>query len=537
MTVLEGRPLGPDDGVGALTLGGFLYEVGRRYADHEALVFDDTRWTYAELLEQAERVAAALVAGGTARFSRVGILMGNRPEAVAAFFGAALAGAVVVPISTFSPRPEIGFFLAHSAIDTVLTQANMRNRRFADDVRALAPDLPYLRRTAAVGEDWESWLGTGDTVARSVVRARAEQVVPSDEGLIIYSSGTTSRPKGVLHCHRAPTLQFWLQARIFGRHEHTRLWTSLPMFWTAGLNTAMGATLAAGGCWVMQESFEPGAALELMARERVTEPYTLPHQTAALEEHPDWPGADLSSLRCVYGKSAFARHPSVTDPDPGWNMPVAWGLSETCTGFASHYSDTPRQLLKESSGRLIPGSRLRVIDADDGRELGPDQVGELTIAGPTVMMRYVGYDRSECFDQEGYFRTGDVGYFDHDGYVHWTGRRSEMIKSAGASVSPAEIEVALRACPPVKLARVLGVPDGRLGQKVVLCVVVKDGHPADPSVITRFLKERIAAYKVPKEILFFEDGDIPMTGSDTKVRDKDLMSLALARLAAKGAST
>ncbi|MDA8048304.1 MAG: class I adenylate-forming enzyme family protein [Actinomycetota bacterium] len=543
MTVLEGRPLSGEEGIGALTLGGFLYEVAGRHAEREALVFGDVRWTYAELLQRAERVAAALVAGGTARFSRVGILMGNRPEAVAGLFGAALAGAVAVPISTFSPRPEIGFFLAHSAVDTVLTQVEMRSRRFADDVAALAPDLPYLRRWVAVGDDWEAWLDSGDAVPPALIRARAEQVVPSDEGLIIYSSGTTSQPKGVLHCHRAPTLQFWLQARIFGRHDRTRLWTSLPMFWTAGLNTAMGATLAAGGCWVMQEWFDPGPALELMARERVTEPYTLPHQTAALEEHPGWTTADLSSLRCVFGKSAFARHPSVTNPDTSWNMPVAWGLSETCTGFATHCSSTRRELLQSSSGRLIPGSRLRVVDPDDGRELGPGQVGELTIAGPTVMMRYVGYDQRDCFDPAGFFRTGDVGYFDADGFVHWTGRRSEMIKSAGASVSPAEIEVALRACPPVKLARVLGLPDDRLGQKVVLCVVTKEGYRPDAGRIAAFLKERIAAYKVPKEILFFEDGEIPMTGSDTKVRDKELMGLVLDRLTAgdpkapKGATT
>ena len=100
----------------------------------------------------------------------------------------------------------------------------------------------------------------------------------------------------MLHGHRAPTLQFWVQAQIFGRHEATRMWSALPLFWTAGLNTAMGSTLAAGGCWVMQETFEPGAALALMARERVTEPYTLPHQTGALEEHPDWATTDLSSL-------------------------------------------------------------------------------------------------------------------------------------------------------------------------------------------------------------------------------------------------
>jgi fatty-acyl-CoA synthase len=216
-------------------------------------------------------------------------------------------------------------------------------------------------------------------------------------------------------------------------------------------------------------------------------------------------------------------------------MPVAYGLSETCTGFASHYSSTPRELLKASSGQLFPGSRLRVVDPDDGRELDVGEVGELTIAGPTVMMRYVGYDRADCFDEAGYFRTGDLGFFDEDGYVHWTGRRSEMIKTAGASVSPAEIEVALRACPPVKLARVIGVPDDRLGQKVVLCVVVKDGHSSTPEDIRAFLKERIASYKVPKEIIFFGDGEIPMTGSDTKVKDLELRSLVQDRLKTIGA--
>jgi acyl-CoA synthetase (AMP-forming)/AMP-acid ligase II len=530
VTILEGPPLSEAEGVGALTLGGFLAEVCDRYAGNEALVFDDQRWTYRDLLERSRAVAAGLVAGGTARFSRVGILMGNRPEAVAAFFGAAIAGAVAVPMSTFAPPPELGFFLAHSAIDTVLTQTEMRGRRYADDVAELAPDLPYLRRRVVVGEDWDDFLDSGQRVDPGVLDARMAQIVPSDEGLIIYSSGTTSHPKGVLHCHRSPALQFWLQARFFGRHEGTRLWTTLPMFWTAGLNTAMGSTLAAGGCWVMQEWFDPGPALALMAKERVTEPYTLPHQTAALEEHPDWPAADLSSLRCVYGKSAFARHPSVQQGDTSWQMPVAFGLSETCTGFASHYSSTPRELLKASMGRLTPGSRLRVVDPDDGRELAADEVGELTIAGPTLMMRYVGYDRSECFDEAGFFHTGDVGYFDPEGYLHWTGRRSEMIKTGGASVSPAEIEVALRACSPVKLARVLGVPDDRLGQKVVLCVVLKEGQTATAGDIQAFLRARLAGYKVPKEVLFFSDGEIPMTGSATKVRDQELMGLALERL-------
>jgi acyl-CoA synthetase (AMP-forming)/AMP-acid ligase II len=325
------------------------------------------------------------------------------------------------------------------------------------------------------------------------------------------------------------TLQFWFEAQVFGRTEDTRLWTSLPMFWTAGINTVMGSTLAAGGCWIMQEYFEPAEALRLMEREQVTEPYTLPHQTAALEERPEWRRADLSSLKAVYGKSAFARHSTVHGAT-SWNFPVGYGLSETCTAFATHSSSTPRELLRQSTGRLLPGNTLRVVDPDTGIELGAGEVGEFTIAGPTLMLGYVGMDRSDCFDEAGFFHTGDIGFFDPDGYVHWTGRRSEMIKTGGASVSPAEIEVALRACPPVKLARVVGVPDDRLGQLVVLCAVLKDGMTATATDIQEFLRPRVASYKVPKRVLFFEDGEIPMTGSDTKVRDAELLSKVFARL-------
>jgi fatty-acyl-CoA synthase len=549
VTTLEGSPLAEAPGVGSLTLGGFLREVCGRFAANEALVFDDpltgatVRWTYSELEAQSVRVAAALIAAGTARGARVGVLMGSRPEAVASFFGTALVGAVVVPLSTFSPPPELEYMLSKASVEVVLSQVTMRGRPLLDGLASLRERLPALKLVAAVSVPleggtppggwatrWEAFLASGENVAPGVVQARAVEVDPSDEGLIVYSSGTTDRPKGVVHPHRAPTLQFWLQARVFGRHQGTRMWTSLPMFWTAGINTAMGATLAAGGCWVMQESFQPGEALRLMERERVTEPYTLPHQTVALEEHPYWATTDLSSLRCVFGKSAFARHPTVSG-DTSWNMPVAYGMSETCTGFVTHYCDSSRELLKASSGRLLPGNRLRVVDPDTGRPLGANETGELAVAGPTLMSHYLGSDPRECFDNDGFFHTGDTGYFDDEGYVHWTGRRSEMIKTGGASVSPAEIEVALRACPAVKLARVLGVPDARLGQLVVLCAVLKDGAAATPQDLQDFLRARVSSYKVPKRVLIFEDGEVPMTGSDTKVRDADLLRLVEARLA------
>lgn len=286
----------------------------------------------------------------------------------------------------------------------------------------------------------------------------------------------------------------------------------------------------------MQETFEPAEALRLMARERVTEPYTLPHQTAALEEHPDWAAADLSSLRCVFGKSAFARHPSVKG-DPAWIMPVGYGLSETCAVFVTHRHDTPRELTRTSMGRLLPGGRLRVVDPDTGTPLGAGGQGELTVAGPTLMEHYVGRRPEECFDSEGFFHTGDAGFYDEDGFVHWTGRMTEMIKTGGANVSPAELEVQLRACPPVKLARVIGVPDARLGQMVVLCAVLKDGARATEEDIRSFLAGRVASYKIPKRVLFFGEGEIPMTGSDNKVRDAELARLVDSRLAGEASAS
>lgn len=552
MRDLHGPPL-PD--VPALTTGGFLREVAARHGNREALVFDDPlaggetiRWTYQELWQQSRRVARALLATGTGKGSRVGVLMANRPESVAALFGAGLAGCIAVPLSTFATAHELDHLLRHSDVSVLLTQTAMGKRSFVADVLSLVPAaqsdhvlhepaFPFLRRVAAVGPaqecggigSWEAFLALGDTVDEVLVDAVADQVSPYDLGLVIYSSGTTDHPKGILHNHRSPTLQFWVQAEIFGRTEQTRMWTALPFFWTAGLNTALGATLAAGGCCILQEGFEPGEALRLMAREKVTEPYTLPHQAAALEEHPDWAETDLSSLTCVYGKSVFTRHPRVSG-DPSWNMPVGYGLTETCAFVVAHPSTASREQLRSSLGRLLPGNVLRVIDPDSGRPVATGADGELLLKGPTLMEQYVKRGRDASIDPDGFFHTGDIGHVDDRGFVHWTGRRTEMIKTGGANVSPAEIEVQLRACPPVKLARVLGVPDPRLEQIAVLCVELKDGAEATEEDITQFLRQRVASYKVPKRILFFADGEIPLTASQTKVRDEALLALVLDRL-------
>jgi fatty-acyl-CoA synthase len=528
---LQGPALADAEGLGALTMAGFLPDVAARFGPNEALVFDDplddgttVRWTYDDLLDRARRIAGALLADGVQPGERVAVVMANRPDAVASLFAVALAGATPVMVSTFAPGPEMVPMLRRTDATIVLTQAELLGRCIADELEAARPNLPLLRTIVAVGTPgWEAFLATAE-------RSGPPDIDEESEGLILFSSGTTKEPKGIVHGQRAPTLQFWFQARVFGRQESTRMWAALPIFWTAGLNSAMGATLAAGGCWVMQETFEPGAALALLQRERVTEPYSLPHQTTALAEHPDWATTDLSSLTCVYGKSAFARHPTVTG-DTHWNNPVGYGLSETCAFFSAHEASTPRELMRASYGKLLPGNELRVIDPDTDEILGPDTEGELLLKGPTRMLHYLGREPAECFDDEGWFHTGDLGRYDTDGNLHYAGRRSEMIKTAGANVSPAEVEVQLRACAPVKVARIIGLPDPRLGEVVVACITLVEGADATADDIKAFLRERVSSYKVPKHVVFFADGEIPMTSSGSKVRDPELVAIASARMA------
>jgi acyl-CoA synthetase (AMP-forming)/AMP-acid ligase II len=519
-----------------LTLADFVIEVCARHGDREALVFDDplrghatVRWTYSDLERQSRAVAAALIRRGVGLGTRVALVLGNRPEMVAAIFGIALAGGVAVPVSTFASPPELKDILVRSAAAGVMTQSKLLDRDLAAEISRLAcsEEVPFLGWCHLVDEPgWPGEPAAGE--ARRTERRR-HAVSPGDPGLILFSSGTTSEPKGMVHVHRAPTLQFWLLADVFRRQAGSRVWAPLPLFWTAGLTTALGPTLAGGGCFVLQETFDAGKALSLLQRERVTEPYTLPHQAAALAEHDSWAATDLSALREVYGKSVFTRHPSVAG-DTTWTMPVGYGMSETCGTIVSHRWDNSRQEMKASTGRLLPGSRLKVVDPDTGALLGADADGELAVAGPTVIDRYVGKTREESLDPDGFLRTGDVGYVDADGAVHWTGRRTEMIKTGGANVSPAELEFALRACPDVRRAKVVGLPDGRLGEVVVLCVEPSAAACPTERSLKDFLAARLASYKVPRHVLFFAPGEMPSTSGDAKIRDSELIALAAARL-------
>jgi len=538
MTTFRGPDPDTEPGIGAPTLGGLLEQCAARHPQREALCFGSpgsmVRWPYGQLRAEARRVARALMAAGADKGTRVALLMGNRPEWVAATFGVAMAGGVLVPVNTFFEAPEIEHVLRHSDAALVLHQARLGHHDYGAQLAEMAPRLPYLRSVVCMGgAQGDAFLAAGRAVDDAALDDRMVAVSPHDDALVIYTSGTTGEPKGVLHAHRAPAVQSWRFARQLGLDPEVRVWSAFPFFWTAGFCMVMGATLCAGGCLVLEELFEPGFALALLEAERVTTPHAWPHQSAAMEEHPDWPTRDLSALRQVEAFTSFGRHPSVAVQD-AWSPRAAYGLTETFTIVSSVPADTPAPARHGHEGVILPGNAVRIVDPESGEALGPGRSGEIRVKGPTLMKGYLKVAPEDVFDEDGFFPTGDAGTVDEEGRLHWVGRTSELIKTGGANVSPVEIETALLPHPGLQSASAVGVPHPTLGEMVVVCAVAHGDHVVDEAGVRAFLRGTLASYKIPRRILFFDEAELEHTGS-AKIRTDALRRLAQARLADEGA--
>jgi fatty-acyl-CoA synthase len=292
---------------------------------------------------------------------------------------------------------------------------------------------------------------------------------------------------------------------------------------------ALGCVFSCGGSLVLQSTFEPEQALELMEQERVTLPLAWPHQWAKLAAAGNWDSVNLSSLREVDPRSPLARHPTVTATGH-WYEPPGYGASETFTIVAACPEFVPGPGKEYLQGPVLPGNILKIVYPCSGTVLPRGQRGEIAVKGPTLMLGYIGILRDATLDPEGFFRTGDGGYLDESGQLFWEGRLCDIIKTGGANVSPREIDGILSAHPGVKLSRTVGVPHETLGEMVVACLVPHEGTVLDEAAIRDFLKKSLASYKVPRRVLFFKQEEIAMTGSD-KVKADALVRQAVNRLA------
>jgi acyl-CoA synthetase (AMP-forming)/AMP-acid ligase II len=563
MSVVHGSPLADEPGMGPLTIPAYLREVTQRYREREALVMQaDTgveRWTYQDLWDRSVEFAKALIACGVGKNGRVGVLMTNRPEYLAAVFGCGLAGAVSVGLSTFSTPAELEQLLALSGVSVLLFDGRVLKKDFGAMLAELEPAItdtapgalqsakfPFLqhlvRLPSVTGDDsddlqapferYADFLARGRGIDDAIVDARAATVAPTDAGGLFFSSGTTSLPKGILHAQRAFAIQWWRWPRVMSVEGAVRSWTGNGLFWSANITMVVGIALSTGGAVILQPYFEPETALKLMQDERITFLSGRPHQWARLQEMPNWASTDLSSLRYVTNADLLKTHPTV---HIGWRLPMTFGTTETMTAATTYTANTSVEQYAGSAGEPLPGNTLKIVDPQTGAVVPRGQRGEICLKGPTLMLGYIGKGADETFDAEGYYCTGDGGYVDEVGRLYWEGRLTEIIKTGGANVSPLEIDAVLSTYPGVRRAQTVGVPHPTLSEMVVSCVVAQDGATLDAGAITAFLKTRLASFKVPKEILFFADDEVEVTGNG-KVKSELLRQKVGERLGASRAA-
>ena len=557
LSISRGIPLAEEAGIGALTLGGYLREITQKFGPRDAalLHLDGAvqRWTYTELWERSFEVARALVACDVGKGTRVGIIATNRLEFLSCLFGTALAGGVATTISTFFTGPEIDEVLKASGCSILLAERHVLKKDFGAILADLEPAVdsaapgkivsqryPFLRQVAFIDTDagqgamegWSDFRARGNSVPAQQVEARAASVMPSDPGILFFSSGSTGKAKGILCAHRAPCLQLWRWAKWYdiGDSNPPRTWSANGFFFSGNFAMTLGGTLTSGGTIVLQRWFDAGDALALMEAERVSQVIAWPHQWAQLEAAPNYPSVDLSALHYVDRDTLLARHPTVSTE---WKEPAeAYGSTETFTLITVFAANSPREAVEGTHGIPTAGSTIKIVEPLTGKTMPIGERGEVAVKGPTLMMGYLGIPLDETLDDEGFFRTNDGGFIDELGRLHWEGRLNDIIKTGGANVSPIEIDLVIREHPDVMITQTVGVPDELLGEMVVSCVVARDGAEPDADAVRAFARERLAAFKVPRRIVFVTESDLKTTGS-AKIKTADLRKLAADRLAAE----
>jgi fatty-acyl-CoA synthase len=548
LAIIQGPPLADETYLGALTLPGYLREVTQRFADREALVLHEDgvtiRWTYAKLWQQALEVARSLLSLGVGKDTRVGVLMTNRPEWLSAAFGAGIAGCTLVPLSTFSTAAELDYLLKTSAVSVLLAERQVLARDFAAIIGDLEPAFmetgpcrssrfAHLRHIALVGEvppgsafeRWDQFLARAQAIPAEIAEATAAEVNPTDRGAILFSSGTTARPKGVINAHRGMCIHLWRWPELYMLDGPVRAWSPNGLFWSGNFALTMGVAFSTGGTLVLQRTFDPEEAIALMVSEKINLPYAWPHQWKQLEGSPGWAEADLSHMR--YVDPLLAHHPTIRDR--GWHDPMhSYGSTETFTISTSVPNDHP--LAGAGNGLALAGMTLKIVDPISGATLTRGEPGEIAVKGATLMLGYLGVAPEETFDAEGFYRTGDGGWIDEEDRLHFQGRLTTIIKTGGANVSPVEVQATLEGMPGVKVVAVVGVPDPDLGEMVVACIVPAEGAQLSENAVRAFAKERLASYKVPRRVLFLGPHEVQMSGS-AKVKPSELKALAARKLA------
>lgn len=522
------------------TLPALLAEQARLAGERIAVIDRGRSYSYAALAERAGQVATSLRASGLQRGDRVGLLLTNRVEWLEIFFGASAAGATVVPISTWSKPAELEFILSDAGISTLFAVTAVGNEDFVGALHRLVPEafaardwasaaFPALRSlvivgAAAPGPGWLAYDTMFNAAPEPFEPPAGEAPRAEDEALVLYTSGSTSKPKAVRLIHSGLIENGFNIGERQGLGHADRVLAAVPLFWAYGSANALPAVISHGATLVLQERFEPTGALTLIEQHRCTAIYTLPAMTSALITHPEFAPTRTASLRTGL---------TIGNPQDVINAAQGLGAAQICNIYGSSETygnccvtphDWPLERRSTCQGPPLPGVSIRLIDAETGAPAPAGKPGLIEVHG-YLMAGYGGQSavhNASVFTDDGWYRTGDIGALSDAGDISFLGRDSEMIKRSGINVSPAEVEDILMQHPGVEQAAVVGAPDAARGEIIVGFVVCRQTLTA--ADLIAHCRSLASSYKVPDRIVF--SGDLPATATG-KLQRQALKALAI----------
>jgi fatty-acyl-CoA synthase len=515
-------------------LADLLEEVAAEVPHHEFVVSGETRLTYRQFEQRVARVARGLHSLGVRPGSRVALLMSNRIEWLEVSFATHQLGATLAPLSTFYRSWDLEYTLRQSDVELLITLASFRGNSYLEFLNELGRDtFPSLKQVVVVGPNapagytrYMELLERGASVSDEDIDSCRRQVTARDLAYILYTSGTTARPKGVMVEHLGICENAWSMGERLHLQSDDRVWVVVPLAWGLGSENALPVTLTHRGTVVLQEHFDAGQALELFERERVTVLYVMPNMTLALVDHPSHATRDLSSLRTgiTLGTREELRRAIEDVPVPFINN--AYGATENYGNTCLTDCDMDAETRMTSQGKPLPGMIVKVVDPETGEPVQPGTPGELLVGGYVVPGYWKDPERTREAFPGGLYRTGDLAYFDEHGNMHYVARIKDMIKSGGINVAPAEVEDFLATHPLVNEAYVIGVPDLEKGEVLAAVVQASPDAQLTQADLVAWCKTRIASYKIPQRWCFVTEAEVPRT-STGKVNKVDLSRLLM----------
>ncbi len=493
-----------------LTLPSLLHDRASARDDHAWLICDDDVLTYTEAEARSARLAKGLLASGAGPGTRIGLLHPNSSAFVVRALAAMRIGAIAMPISTFSTSGELHTLLLHADVEVLFATTTFRGRDYRVVVHEAQSEglLPALRR---VWFDDTEVVAAGNAISDDDLAATEARVTAADRMVVVHTSGSTSEPKGVIHQHGPLIRHLDNLVELRQYTEADVLFANSPFFWIGGFAYTLLGTLVAGATLVCSNASDTSATLDLLERVRPTMTNGFAAAVAHLAHDPTFASRDLSSIRRGNLWPIMPAAVRATDPELRHNMLGMTEAGSVCLASADE-SDQPEHR-RGSFGKPVPGFEAKVVDPDTGDQCDPRTIGELWLRGPFLMEGYLGRERVDTFTPDGWYRTGDLFSIDEGGFFYFAGRSGDMIKTAGANVSPREVEAAIADATGL-VAHVVGLDDAERGQVVAAALRVPRGQSApDVDELRGTLRAKLSAYKVPQRWLVLTDDAVPMLSS------------------------